>query len=89
MRRIFSQYDSKHYLYQQHVDRRAAEDADQGVSLPGVQDHHAPGRNQLRQTVGRGSKAHILEAVDDQHADECRGQNLAEIGDVGRHPLPE
>ena len=78
MRRIISQYDSKHYLYQNHVDRRAAEDADEGIALPGMQHDHTGCRNQLRQTVRRGSKAHVFEAVDDQHADEGRGQDLAE-----------
>ena len=84
MRRIISYYDSKHYLHQQHVDRRAAENADQGIAFPCVQHDDAARRDQLRQTVWRGREADVLEAIDDQHADEGRRQDFSQIRDIGR-----
>ena len=55
--------------------------------LPQVQRSGGGAGQQLGQAVGPAQQGHIFQAIDDQHANDRIGQNLAEVIDEGGHRL--
>jgi len=62
-----------------HIQRRAAENRQEIISLPDMQQHNGKGGDKLRQPPVAGQKVNIPKAVDHQHSDNGRRQDLAHI----------
>ena len=67
-------------LHEQHIERRAGEQAQKHIPFPPLQRGGHGDGDQLRQCVVRGEHR-VLEAVDEQQPDDREGQDGAEVTD--------
>ena len=78
-----SEYKSK----QQHIADRPAGDREQHLAFPEMEHDGDCDRDQFREAVGACQKADVLQAVDDEHAEDGGRKNFADILDESRRFL--
>lgn len=77
----------EYHLHQDHIEDGADPDAEEDVPLPDVQGDDRHAGDELGQSVGIGQNRCGLEAVDHQHADDRRRQDLPHVLHLGRDLL--
>ena len=63
---------SENDLHEQHIEQGPREDAEKGVPLCSLDPDDRCRGQELRDTVRRRENGNILQAIDDQHADDGR-----------------
>ena len=66
--------------YDYHITHRADADAEQGIALPYVKEHHYGAGEKLGKPEGCGTYLRVLEAVNEKHTHNCVRKYTAEPG---------
>ena len=78
----------KNELHEQHVQNRAADDGEQQVVPPFVDDNDEHGTDELRQSMRTGKYRDIFKTVNDEHCDRSARERCAEVGNNARRFFP-
>lgn len=74
---------SWHKADQDHVKDSSSSHGDQHILTPHIEKSNGDEGENLRDAECTADKAHVLETVDDQHAEDCGSENFAQVFDSG------
>ena len=74
-------------MYQHHIDRRSASNREEHLAKFQMKHRRHEYPRKLRQTVRAAEEGRVFQTVDDEHAEDGGGEDVAEVADDGRRRL--